>query len=75
MVLRAVVPVPKQARNRLPDSRAMEAIAEAIAISERSLGMRTAVPKPIREVRSAANARWTNGSSQRGAESRIQTRE
>ncbi len=47
---------------------------EAIAITDRWVGMRTAVASPIRVVRAAARARWANGSSHRGAESKIQMR-
>ena len=53
----------------------MVAIADAIAISDRSCGIRTAVPRPMRDVRSAASARWTNGSSHSDAEPNTQTRE
>ena len=53
----------------------MVAIADAIDISDRSCGIRTAVPSPMRDVRSAASARWTNGSSHSEAEPNIQTRE
>ncbi|CNJ69682.1 Uncharacterised protein [Mycobacterium tuberculosis] len=65
--------MPKHARNRLPDSRTIVAIPDAIAITERCDGMRTAVASPIRVVRLAANARCANGSSHSGAESKIHT--
>ena len=66
---RAVNPVPKQARRRPPESRAIVATAEAIAMTERCVGISTAVPRPMRRVRSAASARWTKESSHKGAES------
>ena len=52
----------------------MVAIAAAIAITERWVGISTAVTRPMCSVRSAASARWTNGSSHNGVESKIQTR-
>ena len=47
----------------------MVAMPDAIAITDRWSGTRTAVPRPMRVVRSVASARWTNGSSHSGAES------
>jgi len=69
IALWAVNPIPKQGRNRPADRRVIAAIDDAIAISVRSDGTSTAVPRPMLEVRVAASARWTNGSSQSGAES------
>jgi hypothetical protein len=74
MAMRAVYPVPKHARKRPLEIRWMVAMPAAIAITERWVGIRTAVARPMREVRAAARARCANGSSQSGAESKIHTR-
>ena len=52
----------------------MVAIDDAMVMTERCDGISTAVARPIRSVRRAARARWTNGSSHYGAESKIHTR-
>jgi len=52
----------------------MVARPEAIAITDRWLGMSTAVPSPIRDVRTAARPRWTNASSHSGALSKLHSR-
>lgn len=69
----AVNPVPKQGRKRPPDTGAMVVIEEATVTTDLCVGMSTAVANPMVSVRSAASARRTNGSSQRGDESNIRT--
>ncbi|SQE00282.1 hypothetical protein FMEAI12_6420005 [Parafrankia sp. Ea1.12] len=52
----------------------MVAMPDAIVMTDRWVGIRTAVARPIRVVRVAASARCANGSSHSGAESKIHTR-
>ena len=65
--------MPKHARTRPSEIRDTVARAEAMAITERRVGISTAVARPMCLVRSVAKARWTNESSHSGAESYIQT--
>ena len=60
---RAVKPVPIATASRPGAMRATVATAEAVVITWRRFGTSTAVPSPMREVRSAINARWIQMSS------------